>query len=65
MNLGTRGEIEARSCRHRRHSSLLVQREDARMMIDCGTDWLSRHHGVAPTFGTHSSLIQIKKSPED
>jgi len=47
--LGTRGEIEARSRRHRRHSSLLVQRDEVRIMIDCGTDWLGRLHGVAPT----------------
>ncbi len=44
--LGTRGEIEVR---HRRHSSLLVQRGEARIMIDCGMDWLGRLHGVAPT----------------
>jgi phosphoribosyl 1,2-cyclic phosphodiesterase len=47
--LGTRGEIEARSRRHRRHSSLLVQRDEVRIMIDCGTDWLGRLHRVAPT----------------
>jgi len=47
--LGTRGEIEVRSRRHRRHSSLLVQRGAARIMIDCGTDWLGRLRGVAPT----------------
>jgi phosphoribosyl 1,2-cyclic phosphodiesterase len=47
--LGTRGEIEVRSRRHRRHSSLLVQRDEARIMIDCGTDWLGQLHGVAPT----------------
>ncbi|MGO8907785.1 MAG: MBL fold metallo-hydrolase [Bradyrhizobium sp.] len=47
--LGTRGEIEVSSRRHRRHSSLLVQCDEARIMIDCGTDWLGRLHGVAPT----------------
>ena len=47
--LGTRGEIEVRSRRHRRHSSLLVQCHEARIMIDCGTDWLGRLQGVAPT----------------
>lgn len=47
--LGTRGEVEARSRRHRRHSSLLVQCDGARIMIDCGTDWLGRLHEVAPT----------------
>ena len=47
--LGTRGEIEIRSRRHRRHSSLLVQYNDARVMIDCGTDWLGRLRMIAPT----------------
>lgn len=47
--LGTRGEIEVRSRRHQRHSSLLVQCDEARIMIDCGTDWLGRLHGIAPT----------------
>lgn len=47
--LGTRGEIEARSRRHRRHSALLVQHDDARIMIDCGKDWLGRLGTVAPT----------------
>lgn len=47
--LGTRGEIEARSRRHRRHSSSLIQHNDARIMIDCGNDWLGRLRIVAPT----------------
>lgn len=47
--LGTRGEIELRSRRHRRHSALLVQYNDARIMIDCGADWLGRLRTVAPT----------------
>ena len=47
--LGTRGEIEIRSRRHRRHSSLLIQHNDARIMIDCGADWLGRLSIVAPT----------------
>lgn len=49
MFLGTRGEIDARSRRHRRHSSLLIQDGDARIMIDCGTDWLDRVNSIAPT----------------
>ena len=40
--LGTRGEIELRSRRHRRHSALLVQCQEARIMLDCGADWLGR-----------------------
>jgi len=47
--LGTRGEIGIRSRRHRRHSALLVEQDDARIMIDCGTDWLHRLRTVAPT----------------
>lgn len=38
--LGTRGEIDARTRRHRMHSSLLVSYRDASVMIDCGLDWL-------------------------
>jgi len=47
--LGTRGEIEARSYRHRRHSALLIERDDARIMIDCGADWMHRLRRIAPT----------------
>jgi phosphoribosyl 1,2-cyclic phosphodiesterase len=47
--LGTRGEIEIRSRSHRRHSALLIEHGDARIMIDCGTDWLHRLGGIAPT----------------
>lgn len=47
--LGTRGEIDVRTRRHRRHSSLLVQRADARVMIDCGADWLRLLGRVMPT----------------
>jgi phosphoribosyl 1,2-cyclic phosphodiesterase len=47
--LGTRGEIDARSHLHQRHSSLLVRRHRARVMIDCGRDWLDRIAEVRPT----------------
>jgi phosphoribosyl 1,2-cyclic phosphodiesterase len=47
--LGKLGEFEARSRRHRRHSALLVEHKSARIMIDCGADWLGRLHAVAPT----------------
>ncbi|WP_197077592.1 MBL fold metallo-hydrolase [Hyphomicrobium sp. 99] len=47
--LGTRGEINIRSRRHRRHSALLVQRGNARIMIDCGADWLGTLKLIAPT----------------
>ena len=47
--LGTRGGIEMRSRRHRRHSALLIEHQDARIMLDCGTDWLGHLKAVAPT----------------
>jgi ribonuclease BN (tRNA processing enzyme) len=37
--LGTRGEIEIRSKRHRMHSSLLVSDGVRDVMIDCGDAW--------------------------
>jgi len=47
--LGTRGEIQVRSRLHRRHSALLVEHGNARIMIDCGADWLHRLRAIAPT----------------
>jgi phosphoribosyl 1,2-cyclic phosphodiesterase len=47
--LGTRGEIKVRSRRHRRHSALLIEHRNARIMIDCGADWIDRLQAIAPT----------------
>ena len=47
--LGTRGETAIRSRRHQRHSALLVEQHGARVMIDCGADWLHRLRAIAPT----------------
>src|SRR6058998_2143366 len=47
--LGTRGEIEARTRRHRMHTSLLVSHRGARVMIDCGLDWLGKFKRVSPS----------------
>jgi ribonuclease BN (tRNA processing enzyme) len=47
--LGTRGEIEARTRRHRMHSSLLVSYRGADVMIDCGLDWLGKFERLHPT----------------
>jgi phosphoribosyl 1,2-cyclic phosphodiesterase len=47
--LGTRGEIDVRSRLHRRHSALLIERCGARIMIDCGADWLGQLDALAPT----------------
>lgn len=54
--IGTRGNIEARNRRHARHSSLLVEYEDHRVMIDCGEDWRGRWEGLDPEaiFITHA-----------
>jgi phosphoribosyl 1,2-cyclic phosphodiesterase len=46
--LGTRGEIDARTRRHRMHTSLLVSYRRAKVMIDCGLDWLGKLKGVSP-----------------
>src|SRR5207237_9262168 len=47
--LGTRGEIKARTRRHRMHTSLLVSHRGARVMIDCGLDWLGKFKRVSPS----------------
>jgi glyoxylase-like metal-dependent hydrolase (beta-lactamase superfamily II) len=54
--LGTRGNIEARSRRHKRHSALLVIYHQRRVMIDCGVDWRDEIADVAPhaIFVTHA-----------
>jgi phosphoribosyl 1,2-cyclic phosphodiesterase len=47
--LGTRGEIDARTRRHRMHTSLLVSYRGANVMIDCGFDWLGKLKRVSPS----------------
>lgn len=46
--LGTRGQIEASTRRHRRHTSLLVSYYDTDVMIDAGEDWSGRLDDVDP-----------------
>jgi len=46
--LGTRGNIEARTRRHNKHSSLCIVYRRRRVMIDCGLDWLGKIGRVAP-----------------
>jgi phosphoribosyl 1,2-cyclic phosphodiesterase len=46
--LGTRGEIDARTRRHRMHTSLLVSYRAANVMIDAGLDWLGKLKRVSP-----------------
>jgi phosphoribosyl 1,2-cyclic phosphodiesterase len=40
--LGTRGNIQVSSRRHRRHSALIVEGGAGRVLIDGGEDWLGR-----------------------
>jgi phosphoribosyl 1,2-cyclic phosphodiesterase len=47
--LGTRGEIDARTRRHRMHTSLMVSYRGAHVMIDCGLDWLGKLKRVDPS----------------
>ncbi len=47
--LGTRGEIEARTGRHARHSALLVADGGGDVMLDCGADWLEELERLGPT----------------
>lgn len=46
--IGTRGQIDTRSDRHRRHASLLVEYRKHRVMIDCGEDWLGHIEEIGP-----------------
>jgi phosphoribosyl 1,2-cyclic phosphodiesterase len=46
--LGTRGNIDARSAIHGRHTALLVSYRGRDVMIDCGADWRGRLDEVAP-----------------
>ena len=46
--LGTRGEIDARTRRHRRHTALLVEYRGGRVMVDCGEDWRGQLDAVRP-----------------
>src|SRR5438876_233424 len=46
--LGTRGESEKRTRRHRMHTSLMVSYRDADVMIDCGLDWLGKFERLHP-----------------
>jgi phosphoribosyl 1,2-cyclic phosphodiesterase len=47
--LGTRGEIDAHTRRHRMHTSLLVSYRGANVMIDAGLDWLGKLKRVDPS----------------
>jgi phosphoribosyl 1,2-cyclic phosphodiesterase len=47
--LGTRGEIDTRTRRHRMHTALLISYRAANVMIDCGLDWLGKLKRVDPS----------------
>jgi phosphoribosyl 1,2-cyclic phosphodiesterase len=47
--VGTRGEIEMRTRRHRMHTSLLISHRGQRVMIDCGLDWLGKFERLHPS----------------
>lgn len=47
--LGTRGEIEKRTRRHRMHTSLMVSYRGADVMVDCGLDWLGKFERLRPS----------------
>lgn len=47
--LGTRANIELRTRRHRRHAVLQVSQPGATILIDCGSDWLSKLTWLHPT----------------
>lgn len=46
--LGTRGEIEPQTERHKFHSALLVTHNRKKVMIDFGRDWTGRYDEVKP-----------------
>lgn len=46
--LGTRGEIDPKTKRHRMHTSLLLTHRGKKIMIDCGTSWLHRVGKIKP-----------------
>ncbi len=46
--LGTRGLLEVASHRHPRHSSLLIQNGQHRLLVDCGVDWREDFRSLMP-----------------
>ncbi len=48
--LGTRGEIEPKSRRHRMHTAALISYRGKKVMIDCGTNWLGRFQKYRPHY---------------
>jgi phosphoribosyl 1,2-cyclic phosphodiesterase len=46
--IGTRGNTEIASSRHRRHSSVLVSARRETVMVDCGGDWVDDVWTIRP-----------------
>lgn len=46
--LGTRGNTEARTEQHHRHSSLMISQNGHQAMIDCGDDWSGEVSRLGP-----------------
>ncbi len=46
--LGTRGNIDARTRRHKRHTITMISYHNTRVMIDCGLDWLGKINKINP-----------------
>ncbi len=44
--LGTKGNIDSSTRRHRRHTSTIVSYHGRRVMIDCGEDWTDQVHDL-------------------
>jgi phosphoribosyl 1,2-cyclic phosphodiesterase len=57
--IGTRGEIDLRTRRHRMHTSLLVSYRAANVMIDASLDWLGKLKRVSP-----SALVLTHAHPD-
>jgi phosphoribosyl 1,2-cyclic phosphodiesterase len=47
--VGTRGNIDKVTRAHRRHSAMLVTDGLARLLVDCGADWLGRFAALQPS----------------
>jgi phosphoribosyl 1,2-cyclic phosphodiesterase len=46
--LGTRGEIDVRTQRHRMHTATLLTYNTCKIMIDCGRNWLGKLDAIRP-----------------
>lgn len=46
--LGTRGNIDRRTARHRMHTATMVSWHGMRIMLDCGEDWLGQISTLKP-----------------